>query len=509
MATSYITDFIQSLSSEEIKIVKEYVYKSNSRPILGENKIEKLFDTLIGNPEKKYTDKELSNILESNAGALRVLKSRLFEKIEEALVLNKHFENPLVFNHREQMVFTLKKKVLLIKSLFRTLNQGRIEAINFLIAETIKLAEENEVYDVLIETLIIQKHVVGMRTGFPEFERIHNKIISFENCLRAIQNANDAYYKLILNQEFVNSLTRAEFKQHICNSIKQLETDFKITKSQEVNYYLHIFRIVLYDHEKDFLKAIENFKKLLAILKKSKVIYSKDRIGFALSNLGQLNILTGNYKEALSFIKRALDFHLPNSMSYLVTKEQRFYAHFYAKNHNEALKCLEEMLQHSTIDSGEYRKSKFIYFKACVLFSINQFKGSLQLLKKSLEVEKDKTGWNIALRILMTMIFIDLHKVGEASTAISTLRKHIERTNKIKEVKPRDILILKLLRELEKDGFKRNEKNKTAVKLLAELSDKDKPTAWNYFTPELIPFHEWVKTLPQRESLQKTNIIKA
>ncbi len=30
MATSHITQFIQSLNFEEIKIVKEYVYKSNT-----------------------------------------------------------------------------------------------------------------------------------------------------------------------------------------------------------------------------------------------------------------------------------------------------------------------------------------------------------------------------------------------------------------------------------------------------------------------------------------------
>ena len=96
----------------------------------------------------------------------------------------------------------------------------------------------------------------------------------------------------------------------------------------------------------------------------------------------------------------------------------------------------------------------------------------------------------------MVITFIELDKKEQAITALQSLRKHIERNNKNKEIKQRDILIFKLLRELEKDNFKRNEKNKKAAQLLAELSDKTKPTAWNYFTPELIPFHEWVMTLP-------------
>jgi hypothetical protein len=193
--------------------------------------------------------------LESNAGALRVLKSRLFDKVKDALLSDNHFENDLVFNYREQVVFTLKKKVLLIKSLYRTLNQGRIETINFLIVETIKLAEENEVYDVLVEALVIQKQLKGMRAGISEFENINNKIIFYDHCLKCVQNANDAYFRLILNQGFINSLKKIELKQHIYDSIMQLEIDFKKTKSQEINYYLHIFRTILYDHEKKFQKA--------------------------------------------------------------------------------------------------------------------------------------------------------------------------------------------------------------------------------------------------------------
>ncbi|HSH65831.1 MAG TPA: hypothetical protein VLB84_08540, partial [Bacteroidia bacterium] len=72
--------------------------------------------------------------------------------------------------------------------------------------------------------------------------------------------------------------------------------------------------------------------------------------------------------------------------------------------------------------------------------------------------------------------------------------------NKVKEVRARDILILKLLRELEKDRFIRNEKSKKTTLLINQLADKNKSTAWNYYTPELIPFHEWVKGLPGKES---------
>jgi tetratricopeptide (TPR) repeat protein len=229
------------------------------------------------------------------------------------------------------------------------------------------------------------------------------------------------------------------------------------------------------------------------MIKKSTVLYSKDRVGFAMANLTQYSVFIGNYKEAASTAKNAQQFHINNSFNYLSLKEQEFFAHFYASNYKEAMKCTEEMLEHSLSDTGGYRKSKFVYYQACVLFATQQFKEALQLLNKSLEIEKDKTGWNIALRTLNIMVFIELSKIDEAARSLEALRKYMERLTKSDEVKERDILAIKLLREIEKDGFRYDPKNTNATKMLKELSEKDKPTSWNYYTPELVPFHQWVK----------------
>jgi tetratricopeptide (TPR) repeat protein len=499
MATSYITDFIQSLGPEEVKIVKEYVYKSNEKSASNGNKIGKLLDILVNDPDKEFMDRELSSFLASNTSTLRVLKSRLFDKAKEALVFDKHFENTRIFNYRERTVFILKKRILLIKSLYRNQSQKRIQNTIALISEIIKIARENQVYDVLVETLIFQKHITGIRNGYQEYERITTEIEFYNYCFKSVQYAFDCYYKLILSNNTQTPFTEKELKEHIEKSIKQMKMDFKKTKAQEVNYFLHIFQMALYEYQKDFRQSIVYCKKLLTLVKKNNILYSRDRVGFALANLTQFNVLIGNYKEASVHTKNAQKFHLKNSLNHLILKEQEFYSHLYGRNNKEATKCIQEMLLHSFADTGGFRKSKFIYYQGCLLFASKQFKAALQLLNKSLDIEKDKAGWNISLRILITMIFVELNKAGETSTSIATLRKHIERTSKVKEIKERDLLILKLLRELEKDGFKRNEKNKIAVKLLATLSDKNKPAAWNYFTPELIPFHEWVMTLPTKK----------
>src|SRR6185295_16030190 len=93
MATSYIIDFKQSSSKQEIKVVKEFIYSKNS-----ENKIKKLFDALISQKERKFSHEELSSLLKGNSSAFRTLKSRLFGKVRfiQALIsiatLQKHIE---------------------------------------------------------------------------------------------------------------------------------------------------------------------------------------------------------------------------------------------------------------------------------------------------------------------------------------------------------------------------------------------------------------------------------
>lgn len=493
MAAIHIVKFIQSLNEKEIQVIDDHVQSIYllSGSNIEESKQLKLFRYIASNKDKPLADTELAK--EVGTTNLASLKYLLTEKIYDALLLSKHIENKTIFNESQQIYFTLKKKIILVKTLYRTLTQGRIETINFLLAEVIKIAKENEIYDILVEALTFHKYIKGIRIGVSEFEKINEEITFYDFCLQCIRDANDAYYRLILNQDFISSLSKKELDQHIRNSIKQMEINFKKTKAQEISYYMLILQIALFENEKNFKPAILLCKKLINLVKKSKVLYSKDRIGFAMGNLCIFNVFTGNYKEAAANAKNAQQYHIHSSFNYLTLKEQEFYAHFYASNYKEANKCTEELLEHSLADTGEFRKAKFIYYQACLLFVTKQFKEALQLLNKSLEIEKDKARWNIALRLLNIIVFIELNKINEASRSLEALRKYMERLTKSDEVKQRDILIVKLLREIEKDGFRFDPKNANASKMLKELSEKGKPTSWNYYTPELIPFHEWVK----------------
>jgi hypothetical protein len=89
------------------------------------------------------------------------------------------------------------------------------------------------------------------------------------------------------------------------------------------------------------------------------------------------------------------------------------------------------------------------------------------------------------------MVFIELKKTGEASRRFESLRKFVERTLKKEEIRSRDLLIVKLLREMEKDEFELDRNNAVALSLLEKLDERNKDHSWEHFTPELVPFHKW------------------
>lgn len=491
MSNIHLDRFIQSLSPKEIRVIEDHI--SSISALSGnpdESKQLKYFRHVLESKGKEINPKEISSVGSSN---LSSLKYHLSEKIYDGLLLSKHIQNEELFSEREQVLFSLKKKILLIKILYRTLNQGRTETIDILLQETIKEARENEIYDVLAEALTIQKYFKSIRLGKQEFEKLTVEADNAYSCERAVQNANDFYYRLIIDNSFIKSLSKLELDKHIDNSIKQMEHDYNKYKCQEVNYYLHIMQIVKFERQKNYLKSIEHCNKLVAFLKKSTIVNSKVRLGFASNNLSQYKTFIGKYDEAIKDSQNAQKYFITNSFNFLSSKEQEFYAYFYGGYYDKAKKCNDDLIDHSLSDVGQFRKSKFVYYQACILFSEGEFKEALGLLSKSQEIEKDKARWNISLRILIILTFIELSKINEASNALESLRKYIERASKESEVSERDKLIVKLLRIMEKDGFEYVYNNPNINSLHKTLSEKNKPVSWEHYSSELIPFNAWLE----------------
>lgn len=478
MTKEIISDFFSNLHEEEIKIVSSYlethISKSNS------SRTMKLFRQMISG---QYTPKK-SNSAENK------LKSRLLEMSLDAFLINGNM-NSEVTNKWDSTTIKLNKQLIQCKLLQRAHTPSKLEIHKHLLNQIISEAREMEIYSVLSEALRWKKFFIGLRSDLKVYEKINKEQIHAERCLKSLESATDKYWRVILSNDLSKSIQNK--KQKLQDYLSEIEKDYKETQSQQINYYLQIMKAAFFEECKDYNKAKECYLNLIVIMKKYKYTYRLERIGFVYNNLAFFNSLLGRHDEAIRSYKKAKSCFLPDTFHDLICTEQGFRTYFYSKKYAGASSCLSMLLAHPTSNSGRFRKSKFIYNKACLLFAQGQYKEAQVLLREPLEIEKDKTRWNISLRILNIMIFVELNKKNEAIRANEALRKFLERTRKIDELKPRDLLISKLLKEMEKSNFVFDEENSLATQLLSQLSDKNSEVAWEHYTSELIPFHEWVE----------------
>lgn len=488
------SDLIKFLSKEEQEIVLFYL--NTIKPIglnIGKGYKEKELFELLNKPEgQTLSSKELSAIL--SIDRIDMLKSNLFNKVTEAILFDRYINNRKIFGSNDSVIFNLKKEMLAIRILYRNITKNKSEPIFAWLENLIKKAIEHEVYDVVIEALLLKKYSVSLRKGIKEFDKVNSLIEHFRYCNIALYNATDEYTKLILNNEFQESHSQTEIKSLLKSAIIRLENDYKLTKSEQINYYLQILLLANYEREKRFHDAISQCKKIILLLNKKAILFRKERIGFTLDHMSQFQVYIAEYSKAAISAAKAQSYYLENSFFALVSKEQEFYAHFYNGNLSKANICANILLNHPLADSGEFRKSKFIYYKACILFEEKEYASAWKILKNNLEIEKDKSRWNISLRILCIQLFIELKKLDDASRSIEALRKHIERQSKSITIRERDFLILNSLKELEKIGYNFTTKNLRLKAILKELTNKNSKNSWEHYSHELVKFHSWMES---------------
>ncbi|MBA3706549.1 MAG: hypothetical protein H0W84_11830 [Bacteroidetes bacterium] len=268
MANAHITNFVSSLNKHEIKVAERYIKHSISGSDTPDDRKDLKLFLLLTNKNNKITSNTLCKGLNCTISSLHALKSRLYQKITEALTSDKHITNTEMFDKLDIISLTLRKKLLFIRISLRSLNQEKTETLFKLLSEVIYTATEYELYDVLTDALIAKKYFKGIRTGVKEFEAINDTIAFYDYCTKAVYYAADCYYRLILNNHFIKSYTKSELDKYLSLSIKQIEIDCKKTKSLQINYYLHILYFSKFEREKNYLKAIEYCNKLIVLIKK-------------------------------------------------------------------------------------------------------------------------------------------------------------------------------------------------------------------------------------------------
>lgn len=479
MPAQYIEDVFASLNLIEKKSIDYHFTKQK----ISEDLLLRRYIENFTNPKPLKLEFE---------GRNRMLRSRAFDQLTDILISDYHINSKGNFGPHDQILLRLKKKILFARVTSKNLDQTKLASFKTFLNSIISEAKKNEVYEVLVEALLLKKYFFALKQSAREFDKIDKLILFYEAAQKKVYQANDCYFKIIMNTHLVKIGSTKSFHNYIVKTIRNLKNDYSIYRSEQINYYLHIIIMYYYEKQKKYALSAKYCKVLLSIVQNSSVVYREERIGNVLVNLSQYKTFTNNYNEAAKYAKEAQKHYLENSNNYLLSKDLEFTIYFYNRKFEKAEGCMRDLQTHKLIDSGQFTNSKYTYYHSALLFMQKKYKQSYALLNKSLEIEKDKSKWNISLRITNIMLCIELNRIDEASRLLESLRKYIQRNEKTAEFRLRDLLISKTLREMEKDGFNFNRQNNTVNKLLRELSLKGKNTSWEHYSPELVPFHEWL-----------------
>jgi tetratricopeptide (TPR) repeat protein len=218
------------------------------------------------------------------------------------------------------------------------------------------------------------------------------------------------------------------------------------------------------------------------------------RLGVAYLNLGNNQLFQYKFNDACASLNKAYSFFVKNGGNYNIVKETEVYIRFYMGELYLAEKLLNEIISFGKISNNPTQLSKRNFLLANVYFLLRNNKRAHFLLQETKEIEKDKEGFNLGLRILSIINQLETEKLDIVDLNIESLRKHIERTTKMKAIRKRDVIILKLLAKLSRNAFNFKRIWKSDQKYFDLLASNDPEYRWEMKSPEMIIFHKWFES---------------
>lgn len=136
--------------------------------------------------------------------------------------------------------------------------------------------------------------------------------------------------------------------------------------------------------------------------------------------------------------------------------------------------------------------ARWFVMQAFVLFLKGEWQRASQLIRCLEGVPEGKSVWGMGVRLLSIYISLEKEALDLASHQVESLRKSMERQQRVRPFTNRENLVLRLLCSLMRSDFdyrKVAERHSDDLVLLAS----DAPGyAWQQGGYELLPFHEWL-----------------
>lgn len=482
---------VANMSKGEISTAKKFLVAFDSNVTKNKNKGHALFKLLLSKPNLaiEKAKKAVSGDVDERSFDRQV--TRLKEKLLESLLLDINISKKGQYSDCYAARMDARKKYM---QAYAIVGRGVHKESYRLMGKIIERGKEFELYNELVEALYFLQQSMGLKKGPREFEKYIEEIAFYERCRDATFRAEDYYYRHYIYDVDYKGLPN-ERVGRLTEYIAELQVEFEVTKSANVGYYFYLLLMEYYLAMDDHQSALSTGMKLVDLVEHNKAIYMPQRLANAYDDIAGIELRLFDFVSAIGHARIAQKLFGGHIHNVQVAQFIEFLGLYYKGELDEADDTVDNLIENTDAEESPFAYDKRRYLKACILFAKKDYKGSYMMLQNVREIEDDKEGWNIGVRLMsiMNLLEMDLNDVADNQT--EALRKHIERWRDRGQVqiRKRDEVILKVLKELEKCSYDYKALLNNQRALISELNTNNKECRWEVKTPELIVFQDWLQ----------------
>lgn len=496
MSLQKLHSLVHQFNTHELTLIR-YALKG-SKDESGENKYLRLFEYVI-KEHKTISRKAASMAIYHAMPDTRITKlaERLEEKILDIIISEVFLKKSDRINLYSESRIQTRKKALQI-SVLHYLN-GTSQYLFDLIEKGIVEGKKSGLELALIDLFQAKRGAQIFYGTTNEYKRSNKSFEFYRKCYACSLEVLRCYNEIIKDEGFGHSRTGGRKRETVRMMILKLNTHKTYMQSIFTKYLFGLIRVEYFFLQENYISAKKLLHQQIRLIKSSILAGSNKEI-ILHNELCNCEIFLGNYKKAISQREKLTSiFRRTNKLDYYIFLHSLFYPVFYDNQYSYAIQILLEFHSDNNPIKSIFRYGKNDYFLACVHFQKNEVQKALTIVNQPSPLNKDKTGYDIAIRVLRIQSLLELEREDEAATQAENLRKHISRNYKRAYVSDRDKMIIRILQQMTRRGFSGNP-YKAESEMIKKLSHNKGNFKWMPKTPELIRFHEWYADWQSRKS---------
>lgn len=166
---------------------------------------------------------------------------------------------------------------------------------------------------------------------------------------------------------------------------------------------------------------------------------------------------------------------------------------FYRGEYGVASALLQRFLPSAGSEPSSFFPMQWYLIQAFIFFKIGDLRRAAQLIQCMERFPEGRSSWGIGLRLLSIYISTEQGAIDLASHQIESLRKYMERQQRIRPATQREGFVVRLLSGLVRADFDYRAFVARHLDDLDLLASDSAGHAWQRGGYELIPFHEWIR----------------